>query len=72
MLLQRPAARVLEPLDAVIRLDDEVVQRVAVGEQDVEITVPVQIRQLLAGRSQFGCGAAYKRLHPEAQPGASL
>ena len=51
MLDERIAARVLEPLDPVIRLDDPVVERVAVREEDVEVAVLVEIDQLDAGRA---------------------
>ena len=43
---ERVAARVLQPLNPVIRLDDAVVERVAVREQDVEIAVAVHIHEL--------------------------
>jgi hypothetical protein len=45
---EREGAYVLEPLDAVIRLDDLVVERVAVGEEDVEVAIAVEV-------DDFGC-----------------
>ena len=48
---ERIAAAVLEPLDPVIRLDDPVVERVAVGEEDVEVAVLVEIDELESRRS---------------------
>ena len=48
---ERVAARVLEPLNPVIRLDDPIVERVAVREQDVEIAVLVEVDELDAGRA---------------------
>ena len=48
---ERIAARVLQPLDAVIRLDDPVVERVAVRQEHVEIAVAVHVHQLDARRA---------------------
>ena len=45
------AAGVLEPLDAVIRLHDPVVEGIAVGEQHVDVAVLVEVDQLEARRS---------------------
>ena len=51
VLDERIRARVLEPLDAVIRLDDRLVERVAVRQQDVEVAVAVEVHHLDARRA---------------------
>ena len=42
---------VFQPLDPVIRLEQEVVERVAVGDEHVEVAVAVEIDQLHARRT---------------------
>ena len=44
----RIGAGILEPLDPVIRLHEPVVERVAVGQEDIEVAVLVEIDQLNA------------------------
>ena len=51
VLDERVAAGVLEPLDPVIRLHEPVVERIAVGEEDVEVAVLVEVDELNAGRA---------------------
>ena len=50
MLEHQPAA-VLEPLNAVVRLGDQVVERVAIGVQDVDVAVAVHVDYLDARRA---------------------
>ena len=46
---ERPA--ILQPLDAVVRLHDQIVEGVAVRQQHVEVTILVQVHDLNPGRS---------------------
>ena len=67
VLDERERARVLEPLDAVVRLQDEVVERVAVGEQDVQVAVPVEVDELDARRAPVRVRRRVDRLRREAR-----
>ena len=58
VLDERIGAGILEPLDAVIRLHEPIVERIAVCEEDVEVAVLVEVDQLNPDDPQFGCGAA--------------
>ena len=54
VLDERIRSRVLEPLDAVIRLHDPIVERITVREDHVEVAVLVEIDELDARRSPVG------------------
>jgi hypothetical protein len=46
VLDERVRAGVLQPLDPVVRLHNPIVERIAMGEEHVEVPVAVQIDQL--------------------------
>ena len=57
---------ILQPLDAVIGLDDQVVERVAVREQHVEVAVAIQIHDVESGRTPVRMRRDIDRLLPKA------
>ena len=65
VLDERERAGVLEPDDAVVRLQDEVVEGVAVREQDVEVAVLVEVDELDAGRAPVRVRRLVDRLRRE-------
>ena len=65
-------ALVLEPLDAVVRLHDGVVERVAVRQQHVEVAVAVEIDQLDARRAPVRMRRRVDDLRREADARAAV
>ena len=62
VVLEREVALVLQPLHAVIGLGiGLVVERVAIGEQDVGVLVAIHVDHLHAGRSEHGVRPAVQR-----------